>query len=122
MIFIELLVCLVPLDTLVKRDTRTTKDVQRTPNGQVKLALAASVHFLQVLQMTSTASVGHGYGAPLGQLGHQILVNTLLQSLHVGSVYQELRTIRFQEGDRFFMTFNWLTGAIELGMGSSYLG
>lgn len=89
--------CFVPLDTFVKRHSGTAEDIQSTPNCQVNLALAASVHFLQVLQMTSTTGIGDGNSAPLGQFGNQFLVNTLLQSLHVCSMNQELGTIRFQE-------------------------
>lgn len=40
---------LVPLDALIKRHSRATEDVQRTPNGQVHLAFATNMYFLQVL-------------------------------------------------------------------------
>lgn len=89
--------CLVPLNTLIKGHPGTTKDVQSTPNSQVHLALAAHVYLLQILQMTSTTSIGDGYRAPLGQFGHQVLINTLLQALHISRMNQELGTVRFQE-------------------------
>lgn len=89
--------CLVPLNALIECHSRATEDIQSAPNGQVNLSFAASVHFLQVLQMTSATSVGDGYRAPIGQFGYELLVNALLQSLHVCRVNQELRAVWFQE-------------------------
>jgi len=40
----SLLLLLIPLDTVFKLDARTTKDVQRTANGQVDFAVAQSLH------------------------------------------------------------------------------
>lgn len=83
---VSLLMRLIPLNALVKRHSGATEDIQSTANSQVDFALAASVHLLQVLKMTSSTSIGNGDGAPFGQFRHQLLINTLLKAFHIGSV------------------------------------
>lgn len=77
---------LVPLNALVKRHSGATEDIQSTTNSQVDFALTAYVHFLQVLEMARATSIGNRDGAPLGQSRYQLLVNALLQALHIGSM------------------------------------
>lgn len=87
---------LVPLDTLIERHSGAAKDIQGTSDSQVDLALAADMNFLQILQASGTTSIGNGNGAPFGQFGYQLLVDTLLQALHIRSMNQKFRTVGLQ--------------------------
>lgn len=88
---------LVPFYTLIKRYPGTTKDIQRTSNRQIYLPLAADVNLLQILKIPSTSGIGDRDRAPLGQLGHELLINALLQTLDICSVNEELGTVGLQE-------------------------
>lgn len=80
----------VPLNTLVKLDTRAAEAVQGTPNGKVHLSTTEPLDGLEVLQVPTATRVRHGDGAPFGEPLHELLVDALLQSLVVGSVDEEL--------------------------------
>lgn len=45
---ISLSMGLIPLDTLVKRHSGATKDIESAPNSQIYLALATHMDFLQI--------------------------------------------------------------------------
>jgi phosphoribosylformimino-5-aminoimidazole carboxamide ribonucleotide (ProFAR) isomerase len=65
-------------------DARTTKDVQGTSNRQVHLAVAELLDQLEILNRAAAAGVCDGNGTPLGQLGHELVVDAALQALYVG--------------------------------------
>lgn len=89
----------VPLNTVRKLDAAPTKDVERAADGEIDLAPADAVHELEVGYVLAPAGVGDGDGAPLGQLGDEILVDPGLQALDVGGVDEELGTVVLEQLD-----------------------
>lgn len=56
---------LVPLHTIVKLDTRSSKAIQGTSDGKINLSIAQTLYTLKVVQVSTTASICDGNRAPL---------------------------------------------------------
>jgi len=57
---------LVPLYALFELDTRSSENIQRTPNGQVHLAMTKPFYKLKILDRSATAGIRDRNIAPLG--------------------------------------------------------
>jgi hypothetical protein len=77
----------IPIYAFFKRDSRTPKYIQRTPNSKVDLAVAQLLDMVQILQIPSTASICYRDTAPLRQPLHQFLIYTLLEAFIIGRMY-----------------------------------
>lgn len=77
----------------------SSKDIQRTPDGQVHLPIATLLYEIKVLDSSSTAGVSHWDRTPFGQPCHEVGIDTLLEALVVGGVDEELRTVWFEHFD-----------------------
>lgn len=86
---------LIPLYTFIKRHSRAPKDIQRTANREIHLALATGVNFFQVLETACPSCIGDRNSAPLGQLRDQFFIDTLLQAFNVGSMNEEFGAVGF---------------------------
>jgi hypothetical protein len=97
---------LIPSNSLLKLDRTAAKDVQRTANSQVHPTATQLLDQLQVLQMPPTARVSDGNSADGRQEFDKLGVNTSLLAFDIGSVDEELCTVRFEKSDVFFSSLS----------------
>lgn len=100
---VSIIVCFIPLHTLAKRITISTKDIQCTSNRQVNLSSTAMLDAIQITQTSGPAGVGDRKRAPFDKAANQWLVDTQLHTLDVSGMDEELRTVRFNQLDVFYL-------------------
>lgn len=86
----------VPLDTLIQLHAAATEAIQSTADGQIHGTATEPGYVVQVLEVPAAASVGHGDGTPLRQLGDELLIDATLEALVIGSVDEELGAVGLQ--------------------------
>lgn len=91
-----LFLLLVPPDAIFKLHPRASEDVQRAANRKIDLAIAQLLHQLEVLERSAATRVRHGDTAPLGELAHELVVDSTLEAFHVGCVDEELCAVRLE--------------------------
>lgn len=90
----------IPRNTVLKLHRTTTKNIKCTSNGQINLAIAKLLDRVQVFQAPAAAGIRHWDAAPRGQLLHELVVDTLLETLIIGGVDEEFGAVRLKEGYR----------------------
>ena len=90
---------LIPLETFLECNSRSTKDIQRTTNRKVNTAVAQMLDMVQILQISSPSSIGDRNTTPLRQLLNELLVDAFLETLIVRCVDQKFGTIRLERFD-----------------------
>ena len=74
----------VPFDALIERDRLASKDVKRTPDGEVDLAIAEALDQFQICYISATTSVRHRNRADLGQVFDKSFIDAGLQAFGIG--------------------------------------
>lgn len=94
-----LLLLRVPLHTVLKLDATSPKYVKRAANGKVDLASTQSLDFLQIVDVSASASISDGYRAPISETRDELLVDARLQALIVRGVDEKFRAVRLKRLD-----------------------
>lgn len=93
---------LVPRYTILKLDALPSKNIQRTTNRQIHFTLTQLLNQLQISDAAASTRIGYWDRAPFGEFRDEGVVDAGLEAFDVGSVDQELGTMRFEEGYGFY--------------------
>lgn len=92
---------IIPFHAFRKCHTATTEDIERTPDSEIDLPVAARLDTVKICKASSASSISHRNRAPLRQSRNQLLVNALLEAFNISSMDQKLRAVWLEHFDGF---------------------
>ncbi len=82
-----------PANGIFVEDSSPPKEVQGAAHGDIDSALACGADLFEVCELRHTSGVRHRDSSPVAHQRDELLIDSLTQSLHIGSVNQELTGI-----------------------------